>query len=286
LTNLDEWAVQRDFKVPLLFGAIAYRLDPERTDGFAFYNTAFLIDENGMVLGAYDKTYLLMFGEYLPLVHYWRALEEKIRKILPEAGDFVPGKTVEVIPYKGVKIGVMICYEDIIPAFTRKLAGKDPNIIINITNDAWFGKTAEPYLHLALAVFRAIENRVALIRSTNTGVSAFIDPVGRIYAQTDLDNAETVARDVPLLESKTIYRYLGDYFGYMNVAAGVLFLGYGFTRSRGKGSKKKKSKSSRKIRKDKKPGDSPAKATVQAKKSRSTHVAAESGKRSSPRKDG
>jgi apolipoprotein N-acyltransferase len=109
----------------------------------------------------------------------------------------------------------MVCYEDIIPAFSRDLAGKDPNILINVTNDAWFGKTAEPYLHLALAVFRAVENRLVLIRSTNTGVSAFIDPNGRVLAQTGITGAETLIQKVPMMEGGTPYQVLADWPAYL-----------------------------------------------------------------------
>jgi len=211
----DRVAPQRGFTTPLLFGALTAKTNPDnkspRHPGIDLMNTAILIDAQGNVLGAYDKVYLLIFGEYIPLGHTFPAFYEW----LPEAGDMTAGSSVEVIPFGDFRIGVMVCYEDIIPAFTREVADKDPNILINITNDAWFGKTSEPYLHLALAVFRSVENRVPLVRSTNTGVSCFVDPVGRIVAETGLEEAETLLAEMPMMDGGTIYQSLGDWPAYL-----------------------------------------------------------------------
>jgi len=220
----DRFAPQRGFTTPLLFGALTARPNPEnkspRHPGVDYLNTALLLDGEGNVLGAYDKVYLLIFGEYIPLGHTFPVFH----KWLPEGGDLTAGESVEVVPLGDFRIGVMICYEDIIPAFTRKVADKRPHILINITNDAWFGKTAEPYLHLALAIFRSVENRVPLIRSTNTGVSCFVDANGRILSETGLTGAETLQEEMPMMDSWTLYQVLGDWPGYLCLGA-VLYLG-------------------------------------------------------------
>ena len=92
---------------------------------------------------------------------------------------------------------MLVCYEDVLPGFTRKLVrAAHPNLLVNITNDAWFGETNEPEIHLALAVFRAVEHRRWLIRSTNSGISAVIDPVGRVVARTGLMTRETLRATV------------------------------------------------------------------------------------------
>ncbi len=221
--GLDRTAPQRGFSTPLLFGALTARRNPDndspRHPGIDLLNTAILLDGKGNVLGAYDKVHLLIFGEYIPLGHVFPTFY----KWLPEGGDLTAGKTVEVIPFDDFRIGIMICYEDILPAFTRDLGGKDPNIIINITNDAWFGKTAEPYLHMALAVFRSVESRLTLIRSTNTGVSCFVDPAGRILSQTKPTGAETLMESVPMMKGGTLYEALGDWPAYLCLAALVFF---------------------------------------------------------------
>ena len=229
----DRFAPQRGFKTPLLFGALTYRDNPEnmspRHKGRDYLNTAILLDGTGKVLGAYDKVYLLLFGEYIPLGHTFPVFYEW----LPEAGDLTAGESVEVIELGDFRIGVMICYEDIISAFTRDIADQDPNILINVTNDAWFGKTSEPYLHLALSVFRAVENRVPLIRSTNTGVSCFIDPAGRILSETGLTEAETLMETMPMMDGGTPYRVLADWPAYLCVlAVPLVFLNHRFRRKK------------------------------------------------------
>lgn len=207
----------RGFDTPILLGVLSYEpVDPNVTPLYPptnrrSYNSAMLLDPRGRVLGRTDKNYLLIFGEYIPFGDVF----PKLYEWLPEASHFYPGETVETFEVNGHHIGVMICYEDIIPRFTRKLAGKDPNVLINVTNDAWFGKTPEPYLHLALATFRAVENRLWLIRSTNTGVSAYVDAVGRIVAETGLEDPEILVEDVPMLRTSTLYRSYGELFAYV-----------------------------------------------------------------------
>ena len=214
-TTPSEWNVPiRGFDVPVLLGLITYDTkDPnvsplEGPEARKTYNSAMLIDGRGRVLGRYDKNYLLVFGEYIPFGDKFPQFYEW----LPEASHFYPGETVETFPFKGHSLGVLICYEDIIPRFTRRVAAKDPNVLVNVTNDAWFGYTPEPYLHLALATFRSIENRLWMVRSTNTGVSAFVDAAGRIVSETSLYHPEVLVADVPMLTTWTPYRAFGDVF--------------------------------------------------------------------------
>jgi apolipoprotein N-acyltransferase len=222
----DRNAAIRGFSAPLLFGAITYSDATDRAGEREYYNTALLAAPDGKVLGRYDKNYLLLFGEYLPFARWFPFL----KKWLPEAGDFVPGESVEVFDLGGVRLGVMVCYEDIIPSFTRRLAGKDPNVLVNVTNDAWFGKTAEPYLHMQLATFRAIENRLFLLRSTNTGVSVVVDPVGRVVQETSLDGMETILADVAVMSGDTIYRRFGDVFAWACCGLALIFVAISWRR--------------------------------------------------------
>jgi len=206
----DRNAAIRGFSTPLLMGAITYRDRPGFDSESEYFNTALLVAPDGEVLGRYDKNYLLIFGEYLPFSDWFPFL----KTWLPEAGDYRAGETVEVFELDGVRIGLMICYEDIIPSFTRRLADKDPHILVNVTNDAWFGKTSEPYQHLQLATFRAIENRRFLLRSTNTGITAVVDPAGRILQHTSLEEAEVLTADIAVMTGDTLYRQLGDVFAW------------------------------------------------------------------------
>jgi len=217
---------QRGFHTPLLFGAITYEPDPAppapgRRWARRIYNSALLIDEHGRFGSRiYDKNYRLVFGEYIPFGRTFPWLYD----LIPEAASFSKGETVTTLNLGRARIGPLVCYEGILPRFTRRVAQQNPNLLINITNDAWFGKTSEPYLHLALTTLRSIENRLALVRSTNTGVSAFIDPAGRITASTDIYAAEALLQEVPLMEGTTIYREVGDLFAWLCVLASVFIL--------------------------------------------------------------
>ncbi len=186
------------------------------------YNTAFLTDSNGVILERYHKIKLLLFGEYLPFAEYFPA----IQKISPASGDFTPGDELDlfVIPEKGVKIAPIICYEDIIPSFSRQFVNNGANLIVNITNDAWFGKTIAPYQHLLISIPRAVETRKYLLRSTNTGISAIIDPVGRVVAETGNFVETNLVGEVALMDGrKTLYTRFGDVFP---IAALVFWVGF------------------------------------------------------------
>jgi apolipoprotein N-acyltransferase len=222
------------FQAPLLFGAITYDVGaagrPEERDP---YNSAILADRDGRFVGRFDKTFLVMFSEQIPFVETFPWL----RSVLPaNSGNLTPGKEAKVFAFRArdgreVRIAPMICFEDIISAFSVRVGRKHPQVLVNITNDAWFGNTSEPWEHLALSVFRAVEVRAPLVRTVNTGVSAFVDPAGRIvkksYAVDPLEEprpADTLLDAVPVVEGgDTVYVAVGDVFGYL-CAAATLFL--------------------------------------------------------------
>lgn len=194
--------------VPTIFGAVLFRADPDRE---RWFNTAIATNAKGEVTGRYDKQYLLAFGEYLPfgddfpIMYRWS----------PHSGRFSKGTSLEPVELdvKGTKhkVSVLICYEDILPSFTnRMVAHADPELLVNITNDAWFGDTTEPWEHLALAKFRAIEHRRFLVRSTNSGVSAIIDPMGGVVSHTKTFTAEAQEGVVRWMKAHTVYEMVGD----------------------------------------------------------------------------
>lgn len=197
-------------QVPTIFGAVLYRHDPDRE---RWFNTALGSDVHGEIKGRYDKQYLLAFGEYLPFGDTFPILY----KWSPHSGRFSPGTSLEPITLevKGAerKISVLICYEDILPGFTnRAVAHANPELLVNMTNDAWFGDTTEPWQHLALAKFRAIEHRRFLVRSTNSGVSAVVDPNGRVVEGTVSTPFKAEAHDAVIrwLRGGTVYEVIGD----------------------------------------------------------------------------
>ena len=180
-----------------------------RTDGVVqYFNSAYLIIPEEKSLKKYDKAHLVPFGEYVPFKKWLPFLG----KMVAQVGDFRTGKIGQTLPWHGVQLGVQICYEIIFPGLSRAMTKNNASILVNITNDAWFGKTSGPYQHFSMTVFRAVENRRALVRSANTGISGFIDPAGRILAATELLQDAVATRTVPLLKEKSIYTKIGDLF--------------------------------------------------------------------------
>jgi apolipoprotein N-acyltransferase len=202
-----------DTHIPILFGALL-RLGEDRTA--LPYGSALLADGEGRILGTYDKSVLVPFGEYIPFGETFPSLYS----LVPTAGRFQPGKNLEPLPFGKYLFSVNICYEDIFPGHIRSLMQggqkrRIPDVMLNLTNDSWYGKTTEPIEHLALASFRSIEHRRSLVRSTNTGISAFVDPVGRIVTRSGIWTRETLVDSVPMMQGRTIYALLGDWLGWL-----------------------------------------------------------------------
>jgi apolipoprotein N-acyltransferase len=173
-----------------------------------YFNSAYLISPNTKNVSKYDKTHLGPYGEYVPLERWLPFLG----KLVAQVGDFQPGKPGKILPWKKDALGIQICYEVIFPALSRKLVQNSATLLINITNDAWFGTTSGPYQHFSMTIFRAVENRRALARAANTGISGFIDPVGRILASTRLLEEAALTRPLPMLRQITFYTRFGDLF--------------------------------------------------------------------------
>lgn len=202
----------------LLFGSPSYVRKNER---YLFKNSAYMVSPEGYVVGDYDKVHLVPFGEYVPL----KKLLFFVNKLVVGAGDFMPGKGTVPLLMNGKKIGILICYEGIFPEISAEYRGKGAMLLVNITNDAWYGKTSAPYQHLTMSAFRAIENRIYLARAANTGVSAIVDPTGRIISRSGLFERFVLNGRIKLSSCSTFYETYGDVFVYMCIAAIlVLFL--------------------------------------------------------------
>ncbi len=213
----DPRRLMTDLRTPVLFGAVTFGRGAPHP-----YNSALLARPDGTLDGPYDKNMLLLFGEYVPLYD-----ELDIKRWIPASSNFARGADTRLFEIGGMRIGPMICYEDIIPSFARRLVALRPNLLVNLTNDAWFGATSEPWQHLALAVFRSVEARLDLVRSVNTGVTAFIDATGRVRQkirsvdpQAEPDVAPmTLLGEVALMEPGSVYASVGDVFGWLALAA-------------------------------------------------------------------
>ena len=203
--------VGRRIGAPAIFGAVVYRLVPDERE-YVLYNTAVSSDAGGAIRGRYDKQYLLMFGEYLPLGETFPVLYSWS----PNSGHFNPGTSLDplVLEVRGIqhRITTLICYEDILPRFTNDaVRHADPELLVNITNDAWFGDTTEPWEHLALSQLRAVEHRRYLVRGTNSGVTAVVDPVGRVVAHSGTFREEVISAPIHWMHAHTVYEKLGDW---------------------------------------------------------------------------
>jgi len=227
LPDRSRWKVQRFFDIPVLFGAVSR---PRKGEGQYPFNTAILLDGEGNVAGMYDKVYRLAFGEYAPLVDPDWYLDQ-----FPNAAHIAKGKGAAVLELDQWRLGPFICYEDILPRYVHDTAAQRVHVFVNLTNDAWFGLTHEPAQHLGLAVFRSVEHRKGLVRSVNTGVSAYIDPTGRAIHKTtatDPDSqgpqgVEGFLAEVPMMDpdSSTLYGLTGETFNGLMVF-GVLLAGW------------------------------------------------------------
>jgi apolipoprotein N-acyltransferase len=217
LINDDPFLVSKirmtaaDLRVAVLIGSIA-------KGGEKYYNSAFLIGPVGQWQGRYDKIHLVPFGEFLPL----RPILGWITKIVP-LDDFTSGKTYKIFSVSSPQkqFGVLICFEDTLGYLRRNFARAGADFFVNMTNDAWFRDTKAPFLHLQAAVFGCVENHRSLARAANTGVSALIDPWGRIIATVSDGHWKQAFVEgsawgvLPLNHEKTFYTKYGDVFTYL-----------------------------------------------------------------------
>jgi len=180
-----------------------------RRDGkIIYFNSAYLIDKFGRPGERYDKAHLVPFGEYVPFKRYLPFLG----KMVAQVGDFEAGPTGKTLRWGDQRLGVLICYELIFPELARSQVKNGATLLVNLTNDAWYGQTSAPYQHFSMAIFRAVENKRALVRAANTGITGFIDPVGRIQETTGLFITSAIHQPVHLIDLETIYTRVGDLF--------------------------------------------------------------------------
>ncbi len=185
-------------QVPILTGAPAYT---EHEGSYRLYNRAFLLNEAGEISSYYDKMHLVPFGEYVPMQEWLPFLD----KLVPGMGDFFPGQSPDPLRIDDLAMGPLICYEIIFPRIVQERVENEANILINISNDAWFGRSSGPKQHLNQAVLRAVEQNRYLVRSTNTGISGVISPRGQISQATALYEDAAFVSEVQTIEEQTPY---------------------------------------------------------------------------------
>lgn len=215
MTRMVQNAV-RQSQTGFLIGSPSFIRSSEKD--ITFRNSAYLVNPDGGIEGKYDKAHLVPFGEYVPCEKFLPFLG----KMVAQVGDFKPGPRGQTLEWQGYQLGIQICFEIVFPHLSRLLAKHQAALLLNLTNDAWFGTSSGPYQHFAITVFRAVENKKALVRVANSGISGFIDPVGRIQSTTSLNQTATQSERLPLMRSTTIYTSLGDIFAFLCITFALL----------------------------------------------------------------
>jgi len=204
-----------DVESYLITGSPAYDI----VDGAIKYrNSAILLSPTGQLLGRTDKIHLVPFGEYVPLAK----MLPFVHKLVVGIGDFSPGTDTVPLSIKKCKLGVLICFEGIFPEISRGYVRAGSKLLVNITNDAWYGRSSAPYQHLSMSVFRAVENRVPLVRAANTGITAIIDSRGHFHGMTQLFKEAYLTGEVRMGETETIYTRYGDIFAGFCLALAIV----------------------------------------------------------------
>ncbi len=192
-----------------LFGTVAYTSQNQPL------NSAVLLGPKGTEIGRYDKINLVPFGEFVPPVFFF------VNRITQEAGDFVPGRDIKVMPAAGHRLGVFICYESAFPDLVRQFTKQGADVLINLSNDAYFGHSEARQQHLLIARMRAAENRRFLIRSTNDGISAVIGPAGEVLRALPLYQEVATPIRYGVVEGTTFYAEHGDWFAWTCLITGL-----------------------------------------------------------------
>jgi apolipoprotein N-acyltransferase len=208
---------------PLLFGAPSLRFARELT----LRNRAYLVRADGQLGGYYDKMRLVPIAEYVPLRP---VLGHFVRRLVQTVGglDVAAGNRRTIFDIGGVRLAVLICYESLFPDLSRKAVAAGANVLVNLSNDASFGRSAEPYQVLAMSVFRAVENRTPMVRVTNSGISALVTPLGEVAAATPLFTRTVEVENVAWRQLRTVYTTAGDLFAELCLALSVASVAVSF----------------------------------------------------------
>ncbi len=229
LANLLQETVSR-LGVFLFFGNDDREAGPDGER--QIYVGAKLLDPGGRVGARYRKIHLVPFGEYVPLKAVFTFGGRFAAKLVREVADFSPGKEPVTGDVAGHRVGGYICYEAIFPSLVRQFTANGAELLLNITNDAWYGRTSAPYQHMAMAAFRAVENRRYVVRAANTGITAVVDPRGRVLESTRLFDTTVLVREVPFVSEPSFYARHGDLFerACAAVALSLVAASYGWRR--------------------------------------------------------
>lgn len=206
----------RQAQSPLLTGVPGFEHDA--AGKVTVYNRALLLAPSGATAGSYDKEHLVPFGEYVPEWLDWNILAD----LLQEVGVYTPGHSAAPLVHGDLRLGMLICYEAIFPWLAQARVAHGANVLVDISNDGWFGRSPAALQHLYLAALRAVEQDRWLLRGTNTGISAIIDARGRVTVHGGQFTENTLWGRVRLQQGSTVYHALGP---WLPLLAGLLWLG-------------------------------------------------------------
>ncbi len=218
----------REVQSPLVVGAPAMNRDPQ--GGNRPFNRAYSLSENGELWGYYDKVHLVPFGEYVPHWLQWNILEGLLQSIGAFSAGTQEKPLQSALPISNgntlpLALGLLICYEGIFPELAHKRVELGANVLVNLSNDGWFGDSAAPLQHLHLTLMRAVEQGRWLIRNTNTGISAIIDAQGTIRLQGSQFKAQSLLGYAKTRQKKTVFHTLYTWLPWAMLALGILCLG-------------------------------------------------------------
>jgi apolipoprotein N-acyltransferase len=180
-----------------------------------------MLAPDGELTFRYHKIHLVPFGEYVPFQPLLTLGGRHAAKLVQQISDFTPGRDYSVGEADGHRLAASICYEAIFPGLIRELTARGADLLVNITNDAWYGTTSAPDQHFQMATMRAVESGKYLVRAANTGITAVVDPCGRVLERTRLFDTTVLVRDVPIVAGRTFYTRHGDMFAWACAAAAL-----------------------------------------------------------------
>jgi apolipoprotein N-acyltransferase len=205
----------------------------ENAEVLHYFNSAYFVDRNGVLRGVYDKMHLVPFGEYIPL----KKLFSFVEVISKDVGSFESGSEYRLVQVGDHPANSIICFEAVFPSLVRRFVHDGSELILNLTNDGWYGDSPAPYQHLAIARLRAVENRRFLLRATNSGISAVVEPSGSVQASTGILREAICEGRFDFVGERTFYARYGDVFVFL--CAIILFGSVTFAVLRIKGIRKR-----------------------------------------------
>jgi apolipoprotein N-acyltransferase len=214
-------SIARQQQAPLVVGNIG--IDPPLADGsWNYYNSALVVGADGARAGRYDKIHLVPFGEYIP----FQNLLGFAHKLTGRVSSFTRGEDHKVFRLGGHRYGVFICYEAVFADEVREFSQLGAEVLVNISDDGWYGDTSAPWQHLNMLRMRAIENRRWILRDTNNGVTAVIDPYGRVRQSIPRHAVDALPAQYGFRSDVTFYTAHGDLFAWLCVFAALVIVAW------------------------------------------------------------